>query len=98
MNTAAKQKILGFNDLAPRGIRFSRVHLSRLEKENKFPKRLNLGPQSIGWLESEVDLWIAARAAERSKGNEIDPHQSAEKRKSENGKLFPSETAEGGAR
>ena len=61
-----KQKIVGFNDLAPRGIRFSRVHISRLEKEGKFPKHLNLAPQSIGWLEEEVDAWIAARAAERS--------------------------------
>jgi prophage regulatory protein len=80
-----KQKILGFNDLAPRGIRFSRVHISRLEKEGKFPKHLNLAPQTIGWLEEEIDAWVAARAAERSIAQtEVDPIASAEKRKAEN--------------
>jgi prophage regulatory protein len=73
MRANMKQKILGFNDLAPRGIRFSRVHVSRLEKEGKFPQHLNLAPQSIGWLEEEIDAWIAARAAERCKGNRVDP-------------------------
>jgi prophage regulatory protein len=85
-----KQKIVGFNDLAPRGIRFSRVHISRLEKEGKFPKHLNLAPQSIGWLEEEIDAWIAARAAERSTAqtarNDVDRVASAEKRKAENGR------------
>ena len=74
-----------------KGIKYSRVHVSRLEKADKFPKHVNLGPQSIGWLESEVDDWIAAKAAERSEkpaqastGNEVDPEQSAEERKAEN--------------
>jgi prophage regulatory protein len=84
-----KQKILGFNDLAQRGIRFSRVHVSRLEKEGKFPKHLNLGPQSIGWLEDEIETWIAARAAERSAGNSVDPIASAEQRKTENAEMYP---------
>jgi prophage regulatory protein len=92
-----KQKIVGFNDLAPRGIRFSRVHISRLEKEGKFPKHLNLAPQSIGWLEEGIDAWIAARAAERSEkpaqtaGNEADPIASAEQRKAENAERWPEE-------
>jgi hypothetical protein len=42
-----KQKIVGFNDLAPRGIRFSRVHISRLEKEGKFPKHLDLPRRAL---------------------------------------------------
>lgn len=85
------KRILGFNDLAGRGIRFSRVHLSRLEKEGKFPKHLNLGPQSIGWLEEEIEAWIAARAAERSNGNSVDPIASAEQRKAKNAELYPEE-------
>lgn len=28
-----------------------------------FPKRLRLGKQSVGWLESEIDNWILERNA-----------------------------------
>ncbi|MEB1111650.1 AlpA family phage regulatory protein [Citrobacter portucalensis] len=28
-----------------------------------FPKRLRLGKQSVGWLESEIDNWILQRNA-----------------------------------
>ncbi len=39
----------------------------RMEKAGCFPKRLRLGGNSCGWLQSEVDGWIAERAAARSK-------------------------------
>lgn len=45
---------------------YSFMHIWRLEKEGKFPKRLKLGPNRVGWLLSEVDDWIRARAAERN--------------------------------
>lgn len=38
----------------------------RMEKTGRFPKRLRLGGNSCGWLQSEIDGWIAARAAARS--------------------------------
>lgn len=38
----------------------------RMEKAGRFPKRLRLGGNSCGWLQSEVDGWIAERAAARS--------------------------------
>jgi prophage regulatory protein len=83
-------KLIPYNDLKEKkGIKYSRVHVSRLEKANKFPKHVNLGPQSIGWLESEVDDWIAAKAAERSTSNDVDPVESAEGRKAENAELHP---------
>jgi len=60
-------KLIPYSDLKEKkGIKYSRVHVSRLEKADKFPKHVNLGPQSIGWLEEEIDAWIEARAAERS--------------------------------
>jgi prophage regulatory protein len=82
------KKIVGFNDLTQYGINFSRVHVSRLEKEGKFPKHINLAPQSIGWLEDEILAWIDERAAARSMGNSADPATTAEARKSENAALF----------
>lgn len=38
----------------------------RMERAGKFPQRLRLGGNSCGWLQSEVDGWIAERAAARS--------------------------------
>jgi prophage regulatory protein len=39
----------------------------RLEARGEFPKRFVITPggRAVGWLESEVDEWIAARAAAR---------------------------------
>ena len=38
----------------------------RLEKAGKFPKRLQLGGNSVGWLSEEVDEWIQAKAEKRA--------------------------------
>lgn len=38
----------------------------RLERAGKFPKRLRLGGNSCGWLESEIKDWLDARAADRT--------------------------------
>lgn len=40
------------------------VTIWRLEKAGKFPKRLKVGNRA-GWLESEVEGWIAEQAAKR---------------------------------
>lgn len=28
---------------------------------DKFPKQVSLGPKSVGWIEKEIEAWIAAR-------------------------------------
>ena len=33
--------------------------------EGTFPRQIRLGPMSVGWLESEIDQWIAHRVAAR---------------------------------
>ena len=33
----------------------------RLEQTGEFPLRRALGPNSVGWLESEVDHWLQSR-------------------------------------
>lgn len=40
-------------------------HILRLEKQGKFPRRIHVGANRVAWLLSEVQAWIAARAAER---------------------------------
>jgi prophage regulatory protein len=32
-----------------------------LLKVGAFPRPVNLGPRAVGWLESEIDSWIAER-------------------------------------
>ena len=39
----------------------SRSSIYLFIKEERFPKPINLGLRSVGWLESEIDAWIAAR-------------------------------------
>jgi prophage regulatory protein len=39
----------------------SRVTLWRYERQGNFPQRIRLGPNAIGWIEAEVDAWIASR-------------------------------------
>jgi prophage regulatory protein len=43
----------------------SQPTIYRWAKKGVFPPSMGLGPQSVGWLEDEVQAWIEARAAER---------------------------------
>jgi prophage regulatory protein len=49
---------------------FERVPLSdntirRMEAAGRFPKRIQLGDNSVGWLQSEIEAYFAQKAAER---------------------------------
>lgn len=39
--------------------------LWRMEKAGRFPKRISLGPNSAGWIKSEVDGWFENLAKNR---------------------------------
>ena len=56
--------ILRKRDVASK-VGLSAVHIMRLVKVEKFPEPIRLGPASIGWIENEVDQWIADRASLR---------------------------------
>jgi prophage regulatory protein len=59
-------KLLSFAELTTtRGITFSRRHLKRLEDEKKFPLRVVLGENRIGWAETEIDAWLEEKLAGR---------------------------------
>jgi prophage regulatory protein len=60
MNT----RILKWQDLAPI-VGCSRVTIWRMEKAGDFPKRIRISPQMVGWLEHEVEAWLAQRMAVR---------------------------------
>jgi prophage regulatory protein len=60
-------KLLSYRGLnETRGISYSRRHLYTLESERKFPRRVPLGENRVGWIEAEIDGWIAQRAASRA--------------------------------
>lgn len=42
-------------------------HILRLEKRGQFPRRVRVGANRVAWLLSEIEEWIAARAAERER-------------------------------
>ncbi|WP_371229863.1 helix-turn-helix transcriptional regulator [Roseovarius sp. 2305UL8-3] len=44
---------------------YSPQHIARLEKSGKFPKRIILGPNRVGWVESEVLDWLQQRLDSR---------------------------------
>jgi len=33
----------------------------QLEAERRFPSRVRIGLRAVGWVESEVQLWLAGR-------------------------------------
>jgi len=47
------------------GIPYSPQHIARLEAAGKFPKRIQLGPNRVVWLISEIEKWIEERSALR---------------------------------
>lgn len=60
MQDIPNEKIMRLRDvLARTGL--SRSMAYSLAKDGQFPRPINLGLRAVGWLESEVDGWIAAR-------------------------------------
>lgn len=44
---------------------YSPQHVARLEEAGKFPKRVMLGPNRVGWVEQEVLDWLEERILAR---------------------------------
>lgn len=44
---------------------YSPQHIARLEKAGLFPKRVQLGPNRVGWVEQEVLDWLRERLENR---------------------------------
>lgn len=46
----------------------SRSSIYKLATEGRFPRPLKLGARAVGWLETEIEEWCAAKATERPSG------------------------------
>ena len=49
---------------AARRVGYSVRHLERLAKQGRFPKPIKIGARAAGWLEAEIEEWLAQRIAE----------------------------------
>ena len=47
---------------------FESSQIYKLIKQGQFPKQINLGPQSVAWLEPEVSDWMEQRILESRGG------------------------------
>ena len=54
-------------ELKALGIPYSFQHIARLEKDGKFPQRVQLGPCRVAWRYTEVCAWVAERVALRDR-------------------------------
>lgn len=48
---------------------YSPQHIARLEAAGQFPKRVKLGNNRVGWVESEVLDWLQLRIDARDQQN-----------------------------
>jgi prophage regulatory protein len=55
----------GLPGLRRMGIRWSRQYLRRLELRGEFPKRIQVGPNTVDWIEAELDAWIEEKRQAR---------------------------------
>lgn len=46
----------------------SRSTIYHRMKEGEFPKPINLGGRSVGWLDSEIDAWLLGQIESRDAG------------------------------
>ncbi len=59
--TGETERIIGKVELTQR-VLYSFAQIDRMEKRGEFPKRIQLGPNRVGWLLSEILAWIDDKA------------------------------------
>lgn len=51
---------------------YTAVQILRMERDGRFPRRVQLGPNRVGWVYEEVEAWIKARMAEREPCDDVE--------------------------
>lgn len=59
-------------DLKRLGINVSNTTLLRWEARGRFPRRIRMAGTSVAWFLSEIEDWLADRAAERARTHYAD--------------------------
>lgn len=63
-STVRELRFIRFPDVEAK-VCLCRMQVDRLEKAGKFPKRVQLGANSVGWVASEIEDWMVERIAQR---------------------------------
>lgn len=53
--------LLLYEQVRAKGVNLSKSQLGRLERDGKFPLRVNLTATRRAWIEDEVDAWLESR-------------------------------------
>ncbi len=64
-----KMRILRKHEVLHR-VGLSGMEIWRREKAGGFPRRVALGPHSVGWVEAEIDAYLEQLVAARDAGGE----------------------------
>jgi prophage regulatory protein len=56
---------------------FSDQQLLNLEARGEFPRRIQTGLRSVGWLEHEIDAWIGERMRQREDAAKVEEQRVA---------------------
>jgi prophage regulatory protein len=59
------RRLIPYDALAAKCITYSKPHLWRLEKADKFPKRVAIGAGRYGYVEAEIDAYIEQKIVDR---------------------------------
>jgi len=65
-HSAANKTLATRDDLKRLGIVVCNTTLLRWEARGRFPRRIRLAGTSVAWFHSEIEDWLAERAAERA--------------------------------
>ena len=66
-------KLVTYEELKPaKGIQYSRMQIARLMKAGRFPQKVQISSARIGWIEREVDEWIASKADARQSAKTLE--------------------------
>jgi len=63
-------KLLDYDGLAERGIKFSDTHIFRLIRAGDFPKPVKIGKRNH-WSEEEIDKYISDKLAQRDNAAQL---------------------------
>ena len=53
-------KILRWKEVHEK-VRLSRTTVWRFERQGLFPRRIQIGPNSVGWVDTHIDEWVMSR-------------------------------------
>jgi prophage regulatory protein len=70
INTNAPIHILRLPEVMKR-VGICRASIYQHIAAGSFPKQISLGARSVGWLEHEIDAWLAAKIQVRGKGTKL---------------------------